>query len=370
MQKTEAAQNALREIDICNACRYCEGYCAVFPAMALQRAFTTEDMTYFANLCHNCNGCFHACQFAPPHPFGINLPTSFSELRVESYAEFAWPRALGQAFARNGRTMGLVMAASLVVVLALILAFVPGATLFAPQTGPGAFYRIVSWGTMSAVATVTLGFSALALVMSAIAFWRGTASALTRGITPRAIRTAFYDAATLRYLGGGGEGCNDLDESFSMTRRYLHHAMMYGFLLCFASTAVATVMDHFLGWVAPYSWYSLPVILGTLGGIGMVIGTIGLIWVKIATDPAPVARRVLGGDYALLGLLLLVAVSGLALLGLRGTGAMGVLLALHLGAVLALFLSLPYGKFIHGVLRATALLKAAVEREGREAVGN
>jgi citrate/tricarballylate utilization protein len=97
----------------------------------------------------------------------------------------------------------------------------------------------------------------------------------------------------------------------------------------------------------------------------MVIGTSGLIWVKIATDPAPVARKVLGGDYALLILLLSVAITGLSLLLFRATGAMGVLLAIHLGTVLALFVSLPYGKFIHGILRFTALLKAAVEREGR-----
>jgi citrate/tricarballylate utilization protein len=97
----------------------------------------------------------------------------------------------------------------------------------------------------------------------------------------------------------------------------------------------------------------------------MVIGTSGLIWVKIATDPAPVARRVLGGEYALLVLLLSVALTGLALLAFRSTNAMGVLLAVHLGTVLALFVSLPYGKFIHGILRATSLLKAAVERQGR-----
>ena len=40
---------------------------------------------------------------------------------------------------------------------------------------------------------------------------------------------------------------------------------------------------------------------------------------------------------------------------------MGVLLVIHLGAVLALFLTLPYGKFVHGIYRTAALLKYAVE---------
>ena len=42
---------------VCNACRYCESYCAVFPAMAMRREFTTGDITHLANLCHGCKGC-------------------------------------------------------------------------------------------------------------------------------------------------------------------------------------------------------------------------------------------------------------------------------------------------------------------------
>ena len=40
---------------------------------------------------------------------------------------------------------------------------------------------------------------------------------------------------------------------------------------------------------------------------------------------------------------------------------MPVLLAIHLGVVLALFLTLPYGKFVHGIYRYLAL--AHHERE-------
>ena len=61
---------------ICNACRYCEGFCAVFPAMELRRTFTDQDLKYLANLCHNCRGCYYACQYAPPHEFNLNVPSS------------------------------------------------------------------------------------------------------------------------------------------------------------------------------------------------------------------------------------------------------------------------------------------------------
>lgn len=365
MRETEATGAALRAVEICNACRYCEGYCAVFPAMELQRDFTTADMAYFANLCHGCNGCFHACQFAPPHPFGINLPKTLAEVRLDSYAEYARPAALRGAFARSGVTTALLVAAGLAVVLALVLAVVPGDVLFAPQTGAGAFYRIVPWGVMSLVAGATLLFSAGAILAAMVAFWRDTRSSLSGTVGPVSLAVALRDVATLRYLGGGGDGCNDLGEGFTQLRRWMHHALAYGFLFCFAATSVATWYHHGLGLEAPYALLSLPVVLGTIGGVLMVVGCGGLVWVKMGTDPQPVARRLLGAEYGLLVLLLVVAVSGLALLAWRSTSAMGLLLAVHLGAVLALFVVLPYGKFIHGPLRAVALLKAAVERRGR-----
>ncbi len=363
MLATEATLEAQRAIAICNACRYCEGYCAVFPAMELQRDFTVTDMSYLANLCHNCNGCYHACQFSPPHAFGINLPKTFAEIRLESYAEYAWPKPFADAYRKNGVLVSAITAGSIALVLFLTMLIQSGSVMFGPQTGPGAFYRIIPWGVMSSVAGATLIFSILALAMGARNFWVDTQTSLSGPINWAAIERAAHDVATLRYLGGAGEGCNDADASFSLARRHFHHALMYGFLLCFASTSVATLMDHFLGWEAPYSWYSLPVVLGTLGGIGMVAGCGGLVWVKMTTDPVPVARRMLGADYALLGLLAMAAASGLLLLMLRGTGAMGVLLCLHLGFILAFFVTMPYGKFVHGIYRGAALLKAAVERQ-------
>ncbi len=351
---------ANRVMEICNACRYCEGYCAVFPAMTLHRSFVEADLNHLANLCHNCKACYYACQYAPPHPFGVNVPQTFSLLRDETYRRYAWPCPLARAFERNGTIVSAVTA--FVVVAAVVLT----ATLTAPGVidrswiGANAFYRVIPWGVMTGVALVTLGLAVLAITIGGMRFWRESG---TVAVTRRAVLSGFHDALTLKNLGGGGQGCNDRDETFSTARRFLHHAMAYGFLACFAATCAAAFEADVMGIPAPYQWFSLPVILGVLGGIGLIIGTSGLVGLKFVTDPAPLAKRLLGVDIALLGLLWLAAVSGMLLLGLRGMSLMPMLLAAHLGLILALFLLLPYSKFVHGLYRTLALIRANIESQ-------
>jgi citrate/tricarballylate utilization protein len=116
------------------------------------------------------------------------------------------------------------------------------------------------------------------------------------------------------------------------------------------------------GWKSPHAFFSLPVQFGTWGGVLMMLGAAGLMHTKVITDPGPVSRKVLGGEFAMLALLFLIAASGLLLLALRHTGAMGVLLAIHLGLVFAFFLLMPYSKMVHGVYRGIALLRNAREK--------
>jgi citrate/tricarballylate utilization protein len=358
MRETDATADARRAMEICNACRYCEGYCAVFPAMELRREFSATDLGYLANLCHGCQGCFYSCQYAPPHEFGINLPQSFAEVREQTYRQYAWPRPLAGLFHRNGTVVSIAAALGIAAVFLLVALLQRPAALFGRHSGPGAFYAVIPLPAMLTVAGLLFTCALLAMFMSTANFWRDLGAGAPR---PRSLLHALHDAFTLRNLGGGGDGCNYPDEGFSHTRRWLHHAMFYGFLLCFVATSIAAIDHNLLGWVAPYALLSAPVGFGTIGGVLMVIGTAGLIRLKIIADPAPAARALLGGEYALLTLLLLVAVTGLLLLALRSTAAMGTVLAVHLGCVLALFLLLPYSKFVHAPFRLAALLRAAME---------
>ena len=106
---------------VCNSCRYCEGLCAVFPAMEMRRSFSDGDLNYLANLCHSCGACYTDCQFSPPHEFNVNVPQTLAIARNDSYAAYAWPRAFAGTFARNGLVISLIAAFS---VAAFILGFV------------------------------------------------------------------------------------------------------------------------------------------------------------------------------------------------------------------------------------------------------
>jgi len=67
-------------------------------------------------------------------------------------------------------------------------------------------------------------------------------------------------------------------------------------------------------------------------------------------------------DVAFLLLLILTSLTGMLLLALRETSAMGIILVVHLGMVMGLFLTMPYGKFVHGIYRFGALLRNAREK--------
>jgi len=334
---------------VCNACRYCEAYCPVFQAMEQRVTFSSGDLTYLANLCHNCGECLYACQYAPPHEFGIDVPHTLSTLRVESYESFAWPSFAAVAFRRPWIA---TIAALAVGVLASATA---ARTL---RVRDADFYRVIPHDTMVLLFGI-IGLFAVAAM--AIGHRRFTALADPKG--PRRSEgagrsgQATADALTLKHLHATGEDCVDAEETRRPWRRWMHHCTFYGFALCFASTTVAAIYHLLLGWIAPYAYTSVPVVLGTLGGAGLLIGPVGLFLVDRSRDPqlTDASERSLGS--AFLALLFLTSLTGLILLVLREKPYMPTLLVIHLAIVFALFITLPYGKFVHGIYRAAALAK-------------
>ena len=350
-----------RTLQICNACRYCEGFCAVFPAMTRRLEFGKADIHYLSNLCHNCGACFHACQYAPPHEFAVNIPQAMAKVRVQTYGDYAFPAALGGLYRRAGLATALALAAGLA--LFLLMAVAMGGGLWHEPLA-GNFDAIFPHNLLATMFGVVFLFAVLALGVGVTRFWRQVSPGTRPGESRAAAATgAANDALRLRYLDGGhGEGCNNEDDAFTLARRRFHHFTFYGFMLCFAATTVATFYHYALGLHAPYAYTSLPVVLGTLGGIGLLIGPAGLLWLNLRRDPRTGDPDQRPMDRGFIALLFLTSASGLALLAWRDTGAMAALLAVHLGIVMALFLTLPYGKFAHGIYRSAALLKWHIEK--------
>jgi citrate/tricarballylate utilization protein len=335
-----------RLMTVCNSCRYCEGLCAVFPAMEMRRAFSDGDLNYLANLCHACGACYTDCQFSPPHEFNVNVPQTLAIARADSWATYAWPRAFSGLFARNGLTISIIAALSVAAFIFGFAAFNDHQVLFGIHTGPGAFYALMPHNAMAALFGAAFLYAILALVMSVRAFWRDIGEPIGMKADAGSLWQAIKDASQLRYLDGGGVGCFNEDDQPTDRRKIFHHLTFYGFILCFAATCVATLYHYLLGREAPYAWWDLPVVLGTLGGIGLLIGPLGLLAAKSRRDPALADSARSGMDAAFILMLFLTSATGIALLLLRDTAAMGPLLAIHLGFVFALFITLPYGKFV------------------------
>lgn len=367
LANTPHASAQLAEADrlmtVCNSCRYCEGLCAVFPAMEMRRAFDDGDLNYLANLCHSCGACLADCQFAPPHEFNVNVPQTLAKVRADSYQAYAWPSFFRPAFERNGLVISIVTALAVAAFVAGFVAWHDRAVLFGSHSGPGAFYRLMPHSVMAVLFIAVTVYAVLAAFMSLRAFWNDVGETRHSVLDTTSLWQAVKDAGTLRYLDGGGVGCMNDDDRPTDNRRLFHHLTFYGFLLCFAATSVATGYHYLLAREAPYPWYDLPVLLGSAGGLGLIAGPLGLLHAKWRRDPLLKDEARTGMDAAFLLMLLLTSLTGFLLLFLRATPAMGLLLALHLGVVFSLFLTMPYGKFMHGPYRFLALVKYARERK-------
>lgn len=356
-----------RQMQICNACRYCEGFCAVFPAMTRRLEFGKADIHFMANLCHNCGACLHACQYAPPHEFAVNVPQAMARVRVQTYSDYAWPAVLGVLYQRNGLTLSLALAAGLAFFLLLALAL--NGTLWGGVTGN--FYHLFGHNLLVGLFAPVFLFAVLALGLGVRRFWRDISPATTgQPLSAPAASEATQNVLRMTYLGGGhGQGCNNEDDAFTLARRRAHHLTFYGFMLCFAATSVATVYHYLLGWDAPYDLYSLPKLLGVSGGISLLLGTASLLKLNLRRAPEHGDAAQKPMDLGFIALLFLTSASGLALWLARSTPALPALLALHLGMVMALFATMPYGKFAHGIFRTAALLRYAVEKRQPRPMG-
>ena len=367
MPGLELLKDTERQLVICNACRYCEGYCAVFPAMERRRNFSPGDLTYLANLCFDCRACYYACQYAPPHEFNVNVPKVFAQIRTETYQEYGWPRLLAGLY-RRGLAGALVPSAlcAILVLLAVVVFRGPGVLLTA-DAREGAFYRVIPYEAMVVPALAPVALRARRVRRRHGAVLAGHRGARRRHARParlrprraRRVQPALHerrrrrlqlpDRGVLLRATAASITWSSTGSSSTSPRRAWRR--------CTTTSSTGTPRIRYLSW---------PVVLGTAGGVMMVIGTAGLLYLKRKSDAAPAEPTMVSMDLGFLMALFLTSLTGLLLLFLRETAAMGTLLAIHLGVVAALFITLPYGKFAHLFYRYAALIRNALEERAAD----
>jgi citrate/tricarballylate utilization protein len=355
---------AERQLNICNSCRYCEGYCAVFPALERRTVLETGDITHLANLCHDCRACFYACMYAPPHEFGVNPPEILAEVRRATYDAYPRPprlparlrtrSVLGGQSVLGERSALAAAALGVAAALLVLIALTEGIDAVTRHGGP---YQVISYPALLVTVLLPCAWSVAVILRAMARYWHDTHGRLRDLADWPALSRALLYALRLRYLRGGGGDCYYPGDNPSPVRRRLHAAVFYGFGACFAATLAAAWMQDVLGVAPPYPLLSVPVVLGTAGGLGMIVGCGGLTVLKRRSDPAPGA-----GDFGLLLGLGLLALTGLLTLLLRATPAYGLILVAHLATVVVCFGIAPYTKFVHFVYRFLAIVADNLEQ--------
>ena len=291
MPSDEVLREGERVMTVCNACRYCEGYCPVFPAMEQRLAVRARR----PDLPRQSVPQLRRVPVRLPVRAAARVRRStcrrrWPQIRLRSYEEYCWPKALGrrvQASRRrdDARCRSRLLDGVLFAAPALAAGDRRGS---GPPMPDGDFYGVVPHGVMVAV------FGAVALFVVARARHRRRAILARRhrrptGMADRrsAVVTALRDALTLTPPARRRRRLHDRGRATrSPWRRWFHHCTFYGFLLCFASTTVAAIYHTSSGWPAPYAYTSLPVVLGTVGGVGLLIGPAGLLALRRRRDPA------------------------------------------------------------------------------------
>lgn len=350
---------ANRQFAICNACRFCEGVCSVFPAMELRTAFQEGDVGYLSSLCHDCGACLEACPFSPPHEFAVDIPSVMEAARLETFEFYARPQPLWRLMTRP--LAPWVTALIGIGLLTLLAVFEGTPHLLRPHHGRDSFYAVIPYVWL-VVPGLLLGLATVgATAAGTYRFVRGKSEVTLPPVTLATLFASIKDAAILRNLSGGGGGCRTDEARRPTHRRALHHAVGYGFALMFLSTVAAGIEQDILGIRPPYPYLSVPVVLGVIGGVAACVGCIGFLKAG-AAGSARKSTAVRGFDSRFTVLLLAATASGLLTLICRTTPVIAPVLIVHLGLVSALFVAFPYGKFVHASFRLAALARSDAER--------
>jgi citrate/tricarballylate utilization protein len=330
--------------------------------MERKSSFDKTEVTFLANLCHDCRDCFYACPYTPPHAFNVNIPEILSEVRLKSYEESTRPKFLSTLFKKQQRFVAVATLLAVILTFSVALS-VLGTSFAALHLGQGSFYDIFPYLLIIVSGAFLGAYVVILFVKGVVDFCVSIRGSFWRFFNGRAIRLALIDSLGHRWFRGGGAGCAHESSHPSQVFLIQHALIIYGFLSALLSTISAGVYQDIFGILPPYPIISVPVIFGLSGGVAMIAGATSILYQKGSVDKIPTFRSMFTLDYSFLWMLEAVSATGIATLILRDTAYLGPILALHLGLVLSLFIVAPYGKFIHFLYRFASLVNNRLEEQ-------
>ncbi|MEM0134478.1 MAG: tricarballylate utilization 4Fe-4S protein TcuB [Thermoplasmatales archaeon] len=347
-----------RQYMICNACRHCEGFCPVWDAMERRNFLEAKDIKFFSYLCHDCRDCFYACPYSEPHEFGLNIPKMNSTVRYQIHSEMAWPRIASSAVNHSYLVTSVIFVISIVSLFLISIAQNGFSSLFAIHPS---FYNVISYSVMDD-AGLALGFYIIIMwIIQGLSFWASIGGKRYDLLNIRSNAISVYEVISHKWFKGGGVGCDYPLEHGTKTRMFYHSAMFFGFLSAFVATAIAAYFQRVLAINPPYSFLSEPVFFGVIGGLLMILGGSGFLYMKQHSEKDKADFRMLRSDYLVIVMLIIISITGLTTLLLRSSSIMAIVLIIHLSLVATLFAIVPFSKMNHIIFRYLALLKNNVE---------
>ena len=287
------------------------------------------------------------------------MPSLLADVRTRSYEAHAWPPVLGRAFRRNGFRTGL--AALALVFSALLLATLANGQAIVSSDGSADFYGVIPHGVMVTTFGAVSIFVLVALAISGVRFWRDAhPGALGHGTGVGPARARRADASSparqrqrLHVEPGSAHAVAALVSSLHVLRLRVVLRVHDG----------RSVLSQRVGLARAVRVLEPSGAARCGGWIRAARRAIGAGCLCDRRATRRLARKTRAASTSLfLALLFLTSLTGLALLVLRHSQAMGILLVVHLAVVLVLLLTLPYGKFVHGLYRLLALIRYHRER--------
>jgi quinone-modifying oxidoreductase subunit QmoC len=309
-------------------------------------------------LCHQCGDCTRRC------PRGARPGDVMAALRRESIIHYSTPHAFARWANRPLSLFWILLLASVVLAAAASAWQWSGlAAVELAKAGPRTVFpfwtQLPHW-LLGSLFTLLILFDVAVLVRGGRRFWRDMNASAEP--TKQSLGTSFR-AAVRRIVWHDDFGlCAD-----NRARRTSHQLVIYGMIaLWLTSLWVVTARYNPLleGLVYPLSFWNPWKLMANLAGLAVVIG-VSLMLAERWKRP-DTAGATTYSDLALLGFLLLIALTGFAtelLHFLRIEPVRYAVYFAHLVSVFGLFWVLPYSKLAHVVYRTLALIHA--ERTGR-----